>query len=145
MTVTSLTDFHLSPDIVISHNEHQTLLRLAMAGTGHTSDDSDELLNELDRAIIVPNGFVPADVVRMGSTVAFRTSEETRTVQLVFPKDANIAEGKISVLTPIGTALIGLRAGQSITWRTRNAKKHALTVLRVVAPAEDEPQPPSAA
>lgn len=145
MTIVSLNDFQLSPDIVISHTEHRTLLRLALAGSGHTADDSDELLNELDRAIIVPNGFVPPDVVRMGSTVSFRTSEETRTVQLVFPKDADIAEGKISVLTPIGTALIGLRAGQSITWRTRNARKQALTVLRVIAPEDHDFEPPTAA
>lgn len=140
----SLVDFTLSPDIVISNQDHRTLLRLAMANTGHTADNSDDLLNELDRAVIVPDGFVPSDVVRMGSTVTFRSRDEVRTVQLVFPKDADISQSKVSILTPIGTALIGLRTGQSITWRMRTARKEALTVLRVIAPLADEPHPPAA-
>lgn len=146
MTTLSLADFRLLPDIVLSNAEHRTLLRLAMAGTGHGADDSDELLYELDRAIIVPDGFVPHDVVQMGSTVSFRSQNETRTVQLVYPKDADISEGKVSILTPVGTALIGLRTGQSITWRTRGDRRQALTVLKVIAPPlPDDPEPPSAA
>ncbi len=145
MTKNSLVDFTLSPDIVISNQDHRTLMRLAMANIGHTADNSDDLLNELDRAVVVPDGFVPSDVVRMGSTVTFRTRDETRTVQLVFPKDADIADAKVSILTPIGTALIGLRTGQSITWHTRTAKREALTVLQVISPMEDEPHPPTAA
>ena len=53
---------------------------------------------------------------------------------LVYPVDADIAEGRISVMTPVGTALIGLRIGQSITWRDRANKRHMLTVLDVVQP-----------
>jgi regulator of nucleoside diphosphate kinase len=145
MTTLTLADFRPSPDIIVGKDEHRTLLVLAMAGTGHTAIDADELLYELERAMVVADGFVPPEVVRMGSSVTFQTGDETRRVQLVYPKAADIAEGRISVLTPIGTALLGLRAGQSITWRTRDDRRQALTVLRVLPPETDSPEPPAAA
>lgn len=147
MTTISLSDFSLSPDIILASSEHRLLLRLAMGGTGHTADDADDLLYELERATVVPDQFLPSDTVRMGSTVSFRTAEgEQKAVELVLPIDADIAEGKISVLTPIGTALLGLRTGQSISWRTRDGRRQALTVLQVLAPRiYEEPEPPSAA
>lgn len=143
MTTISLADYRLPPEIILGQHEHQTLLRLA---TAYAETDSEELLGEIDRAVVVPDSFVPADVVRMGSTVAFRTEDEERQVQLVYPKDANIAEGRISILTPIGTALIGMKAGQSITWRKRDGQRQALTVLKVMPPMPpDEDDPVSAA
>lgn len=145
MTILNFADFRLSPEIILGKDEHHTLLLLAMAGTGHTADDSDELLYELERARVVADGFVPPDVVRMGSTVTFTTGESTRTVQLVFPSQADISQNRVSVLTPIGTALIGLRTGQSISWRTRDDRRQALTVLRVIQPPTEGPESPSAA
>ena len=66
------------------------------------------------------------DVVRMGSTLRYVTdSGEDRTVTLVFPAEADIAAGKISILTPIGAALLGLSEGQSIHWQTRNGESRA--------------------
>ena len=50
---------------------------------------------------------------------------------LVYPNQADISQDKISVLTPIGTALIGLRVGSSITWETRTGEFKRLTVLEV--------------
>lgn len=145
MTTMTLSDFSLSPDIVLGKDEHRQLTVLALAGTGHTPDTSDDLLYELDRADILPDHRVPPDVVRMGSRVVFRTSEnDTRAVTLVYPAEADIADGRISVLTPVGTALIGLRTGQSITWRTRDGRKQVLTVLRVMPPVVDDPGPEAA-
>jgi regulator of nucleoside diphosphate kinase len=144
MTTLTLADFQLSPEIILGKDEHRTLMMLATAGIGQDKV-SDGLLHELERAMVVADGFVPPSVVRMGSTVTYRAGEETRTVQLVYPKDADIALGKVSVLTPIGTALIGLRAGQSITWRTRDDRDQALTVVRVVQFTDGDPEPPSAA
>lgn len=143
--VRSLADRILSPKIVIGTSDHQTLVRLALAGTGSNADDADKLLHELERATVVPESKLPPDVVRMGSMVSFRVEDETKTVQLVYPKDADISEGKISVLTPVGAALIGLRAGQSITWHTRGDRRQALTVLLVTQQEFTPPQPPSAA
>jgi regulator of nucleoside diphosphate kinase len=59
-------------------------------------------------------------------------------VTLVYPVDADIATGRISIMTPVGTALIGLRVGQSISWRSRDNRKHMLTVLAVKEPVVAE-------
>jgi len=127
-----IPDSDLSPNIVLGNDEHKKLLVLAMAHSGHAAEDSDWLLFELDRAEVVPDEAMPRDVVRMGSSVRFRSSTGgERTAQLVYPEAADIEAGKISILTPVGTALIGLSAGQSITWLTRDGRKQVLTVLEV--------------
>lgn len=133
MTNTIHNDLH--PKIVLGAADHRQLSILAMAGLTHTADQSDDLLYELERARVVDDTKVPADIVRMGSTVRYRTDtgQEPR-VTLVYPVDADITRGRISVLTPVGTALIGLRVGQSITWRDRAQKRHRLTVLAVEQP-----------
>jgi regulator of nucleoside diphosphate kinase len=143
MTVLTLTDFDLAPPIIVASDEHRRLTVLALSGTGHTPDESDWLLHELERAEVVGEDAVPRDVIRMGSIVFYRTtSGDHRSVQLVFPKDADIGAGKVSIMTPVGIALIGLRTGQSITWLTRDGRKEVLTVLGVVQPPEgDEPGP----
>ena len=72
---------------------------------------------------MVEDGRIAADVVRMGSTLRFTTDAgEDRTVTLVFPGEADIAEGKVSVLTPIGAALIGLPEGKSIEWTAHDGR-----------------------
>ena len=73
----------------------------------------------------------------MGSTLTFRDEQRGRTerVTLVFPEDANIEEKRISIMTPVGAALIGLSEGQSITWPSRTGEIHRLQVLSV----EDAP------
>jgi len=72
--MTSLSDFTLSPDLVLGRDEYRQLTVLALAGTEHSADDADWLLHELERATVVPDGRVPRDVVRMNSLVLFRTS-----------------------------------------------------------------------
>lgn len=126
--------YDLTPEIILSQADHRLLNILAMAGLAHTPDQSDNLLYELDRASVLDDNEVPADIVRMGSSVRYRTDAGLeQQVTLVYPADADIAAGRISVMTPVGTALIGLRTGQSITWRGRDNKRHMLTVLSVVA------------
>jgi len=134
----------LSPNIVLSQSDHRLLSVLALAGIGHTAEIADDLLHELDRASVVADAALPADVVRMGSLVRFRTGRDERSVTLVYPAEADIASARVSVLTPIGTALIGLRAGQSITFRTRDGRPQMLTVLNVVPPGHDDEGPRAA-
>lgn len=142
MTTISLSDFALSPRIVMGLSDHRQLIVLAMAGLGHSADDADGLLYELERAEVVDDNALPVDAVRMGSSVRYRTNGAAeRQVTLVFPKDADIAEGRISVLTPVGTALLGLRPGQSITWLTRDGRTQVLTVVAVSPPAADDDDP----
>lgn len=80
--------------------------------------DLESLQEELDRAEIVSSKNVPPNVVTMNSRVLLRdtsTSEEM-TFTLVFPKDANIKSGLISVLAPVGTAILGYREGDVVEW-----------------------------
>lgn len=146
MTTTTLQDFTLTPDIVVNTEDHRMLTKLAYAGINEASTVADDLLYELDRASVVPPEQLPFDVVSLGSTVRFRTSEgDQREVTLMLPAEADIADNRISVMTPIGAALIGLRKGQSITWLTRDGRKQMLTVLRVMQPRGYHPEPPAAA
>lgn len=129
----------LRPRITICESDRRHLLSLSMANTARWADAADNLLDELDRARVVPDSRLAADVVRMGSSVAFRADDGgIREVDLVYPDQANIAEGRVSILTPIGTALVGLRTGQSITWSTRDGQKRVLTVLSVKQPETAE-------
>lgn len=123
------------PDIIISELDYDRLSDLAAAARARSPEVAEELLLELDRASIVSGAVLPPSVVQMGSTVEFRAGhgEPTR-VALVFPGEADVAEGRISIMTPIGAALIGLSAGQSITWTARDGRQHELTVLRVEGP-----------
>jgi regulator of nucleoside diphosphate kinase len=128
---------HRKPAITVTRSDHERLWRLAEAHADRNPDVSEELLAELDRARVVQDGKIGADVVRMGSTLRF-TSDlgEDRTVTLVFPGEADIATGKVSILTPIGAALVGLSAGQSIDWTARDGRVHRLTVETVEAPQQ---------
>jgi len=126
----------LAPAITLGRADHAKLNSLAMAGLERMPDLADRLLEELERAKIVADEKLPEGVVRMGSSITYVTSEgKEQTVTLVYPADADIEAGRVSVMTPIGTALIGLKAGQSITWRDRADKRHKLTVVSVLAPA----------
>jgi regulator of nucleoside diphosphate kinase len=123
------------PAITLTRSEHAALERLAQSVVDRNPDAADGLLAELDRARIVEDGKLGGDVVRMDAEVRYGDETgESRTVTLVHPSKADISAGRISVLTPIGTALIGLKAGQSIDWHARDGRRHRLTVEAVRAP-----------
>lgn len=120
------------PKIAISRTDFERLTKLATTLAERNPRAADELLAELDRARVVSDGWMREDIVQIGSTVQYRsTMGDTRTVTLVFPGEADISEGKISVLTPIGTALLGLSVGQTMTWATRDGREQELTVISV--------------
>jgi regulator of nucleoside diphosphate kinase len=99
------------------------------------------LLEEIERAELHDSQTLPKTAVTLGSEVDFvdeRTSQ-LRTVELVLPAMANIAEGRISILTPMGTALYGLTAGQSIDWPDLDGHDRRIRILRVRQPSFDEP------
>jgi len=125
----------LAPAITLGRADHTKLNALAMAGLERMPDLADRLLEELERAKVVADEKLPEGVVRMGSSITYVTNEgKEQTVTLVYPADADIESGRVSVMTPIGTALVGLKAGQSITWRDRADRRHKLTVVSVLAP-----------
>ena len=129
---TEVSTLH-KPNITLLATDHDRLSALAHAAMSNDPETAEMLTEELERARVIDHGQVPRNIVRMGSDVLFRddTTREIRSITLVFPGEADIAQNRVSVLTPIGAALIGLRAGQSITWRTRNGELKRLTVLKV--------------
>jgi regulator of nucleoside diphosphate kinase len=128
----------LKPRITLTAQDHEKLSILARAAAHTMPDVAAVLTEELDRAHVLAKGRYPEHTVCMGCEVEFRddTTGKVQAVTLVYPDEADISKGKISVLTPIGTALIGLRAGHSITWETRTGDLRRLTVLQA-----REPQP----
>jgi regulator of nucleoside diphosphate kinase len=120
------------PKIVVSDVDEKRLNSLAVAVAGRMPALADELLAELERARIVAQHAMPSKAVRMGSLLEYSCEDgQTRQVRLVYPGEADIAQGRISILTPVGTALIGLSEGQSIEWTARDDRRHRLTVLAV--------------
>lgn len=131
------------PRITLTAHDHEKLSGLAHAAASTMPDIAAELMEELDRAHILPRGRPAVGIVCMGCEVDFRDDMTGRvqTVTLVYPQEADISKGRISVLTPVGTALIGLPVGKSIDWTTRTGESKRLTVLHVreLAVAEHHP------
>ncbi len=127
---------HIKPQIMLSVQDFEQLSVLARAALSRMPDVASRLSEELERAQIVPAGERPSRHVSMGSEVEFRdeTAARTQRVTLVYPDKADISQARISVLTPIGAALIGLRVGDSIEWETRTGEVRRLTVLDVRTP-----------
>jgi regulator of nucleoside diphosphate kinase len=124
------------PTIILSAEDHGRLSVLANAARRRMPDLADELADEVERARVLAAGEIPRDVVCMNSEVQFRdeASGRIQRMTLVYPDDANISERKVSVLTPVGTALVGLRSGDSVTWRTPAGEVRQLTVISVREP-----------
>ncbi|MBS3647052.1 nucleoside diphosphate kinase regulator [Pseudaminobacter sp. 19-2017] len=122
------------PAITIARSEHHKLQVFATKLEQRDPELADNLLGELDRARIVEDDHMAAGVVRIGSPVRYETNDgEIRMATLVYPGQADISSGRVSVLTPVGTALLGLQAGQAIDWADRSGRRHTLRILEVGA------------
>ncbi|GLS30350.1 regulator of nucleoside diphosphate kinase [Mesorhizobium albiziae] len=123
------------PNIIVSETDHQRLTTLATAALSRIPDVAGDLLSEMDRARIVRPGKISPTVIQMGSVIEFQSEiDDQKRITLVYPGEADIAEGKISILTPLGTALIGLSQGQSVMWTARNGRQLTLNILAVEQP-----------
>lgn len=121
------------PPILIADHEKLQLHKLARAAANRLPDVAEELEFELERADICPASSLPPNVVRMQSTVRFRTDKGTEhQMMLVYPEDADIIRDRLSVLTPIGAALIGLSEGHTMSWTDREGRPRKLTVIEVM-------------
>lgn len=118
------------PQIYLTQNDLNRLLELVEA---QPRKRFEELESELVRANVVPREKIPDDVVTMNSKVVFEneTTRERREITLVYPGSADIDAGRISVLVPIGTALLGLRVGQSIDWELPGGEKQRYRIVDV--------------
>ena len=90
---------------------------------------------ELERAIVLAPDAMPAGVVTMNSRVRYvdEHSGTCREIELVYPEEADIADGKVSVLAPVGAALLGLETGKAIDWKFPAGEMRRLRVERVLA------------
>lgn len=116
--------------ILLGESEHNILLSLLEK---YNSVEFDNLFEELDSAIVMADKDVPDDVVRMHSLVTFKDdiTQIKMQVQVVYPYEVTKKSLFVSILAPIGAALIGLREGESITWPLPNGRLKAITVLKV--------------
>jgi regulator of nucleoside diphosphate kinase len=128
------TAFELGlPPIAMTIADRERLERLANASMARFPQTAEYLAREVERAQILDLGHDGPQFVRMGAWVEFRDDRtgQVRRVSLAYPHQADISAGKVSVLTPIGAALIGLSEGQSIEWQAPAGDKRSLTVLRI--------------
>ncbi len=117
------------PAITVAAADYDRLCNLAERSAQTMPDVAGFLLEELDRATIATP---QPDTIQMGARARFEDETgDVRDVRLVYPEDAEAARGHISVLTPVGAALLGLAVGQSISWRDRRGALRTLTVLSV--------------
>lgn len=127
------------PPIILSTRDYDRLISLALMAESRDPAVAAFLTEELERATLVEPEAIAPTVVTMYAHVEFLNHERRRQcVTLVYPGEEDIDEGKVSVLTPIGAALIGLSEGQSIDWTTRTGQVHRLTVLKVHAQCREE-------
>jgi regulator of nucleoside diphosphate kinase len=121
------------PAIVVTRPDYERLSNLADSAR-RSPHVRDYLASELDRARIVEADQVASNIVTMHSRFVFRdeSTGEERTASLVYPGEEDIDDGRISILTPVGAALLGLSEGHSIEWETRNGESRTLTVLKLL-------------
>lgn len=124
------------PPIALRTCDADRLRNIAEAASDKYPQTTDFLAREIERAEIVPDVRALPGLVTMDSDVTFRDdiSLQERSVTLVYPESADVDAGKISILTPIGAALIGLSVGQTIEFQTPGGRWRSLTVLKVNQP-----------
>lgn len=123
------------PPIAITRGDMEKLARIANSSAGAFAQTAEFLGREIDRAQVIEEFESRPGLVKMGSRVTFRddVTSQVRAVTLVYPGEADVSQGRISVLTPVGAALIGLSVSQSIEWETQSGERRSLTVLAVDA------------
>lgn len=111
----------VSRTIYITDNDMKRLRELVMVVRQFKKEEKylQELESELNRAKVVKSHDIPADVITMNSEVHLRdmNTKEEITYTLVFPDQADAGQGRVSILAPIGTALLGYRVGDVIEWK----------------------------
>jgi regulator of nucleoside diphosphate kinase len=122
------------PEIYVSTHDYERLSALAdFYQSRRRGVLVDFLIDELERAELVPAAAIGHNVVTMNSRVRIMDPDTggRRTVTLVYPGEEDSDRGKISVVTPMGTALLGLREGTRMEWRTLDGRRKSISVLEV--------------
>lgn len=126
--------------IYISRHDYTRLKKL-VGGLSESGAKNKSLLSlraELERANVVDPSAISSDTVTLDSRVTIRDldSEETETYTLVSPEDAHGDDGRISVMAPVGTALLGYSAGDLVEWETPGGLRH----IRIETVSRSEPK-----
>jgi regulator of nucleoside diphosphate kinase len=110
----------------------RTVVDLHLEGSRAAAAELLEL--ELDRATVVPQSQIPPDVVTMRSRIFFEdlTTGRDREATLVYPEEADMEQSKISILAPIGLAVLGLKVGDAIEWPLPNGRVAKLRIKEVL-------------
>ncbi|MBY3044214.1 transcription elongation factor GreAB [Rhizobium ruizarguesonis] len=117
---------------ILGATDYSSLVRLAKTASAKDRHASAELVDKLEKIVVVPDGQSPDGTVGIGSTVTFDVKGASRrTITLVDPDDLDAEASRISVLAPIGVALLGLRQGQSSQWVSQDGQFNDLTVVHV--------------
>lgn len=129
-----LNEKYKEPDVFITEPDYQALAKIAVAAP-NMLPGARLLIEELDRAIFAPDN---CDIrfAKIGSIVKFQETGTGRIqrVQLCLPREADMDEGRVSVLTPVGAALVGLSADSRFRWIGADGRTRELKVLRVDDP-----------
>lgn len=127
---------NVNKQLVLRKDDYNLLISYLTGGGKRTAFDrrnAEDLQAELKKAKLVNKSDFPSDVVRLNSTVQIKAEGKNEIMEfmLVTPDKANFKEKRISVMAPIGTALIGFRKGQKVKWRVPAGKK-TFTILEVI-------------
>lgn len=124
------------PPIHLIDSEAERLGDLALAAEARLPEVAELLLTEIERATVHSREAFPEGIVRMGARVDFidEGSGARRTVELVYPPDADVAAGRLSILSLVGAGLIGLGEGQTIRWPDRSGTERVLRIEKVTPP-----------
>tara|TARA_R110000765_G_scaffold155179_3_gene258210 strand:+ start:735 stop:1169 length:435 start_codon:yes stop_codon:yes gene_type:complete len=124
------------PVIHMIDHESDAIEAFAMAMESRNPKVAEMLYEELGRAILHSAEDMPDNIVTMNCKVEFvdETSGLRRTVKLVYPKDADIENDHLSILTPMGAGLIGMVAGETIAWPDRSGTERMLRIVDVTPP-----------
>ena len=124
----------MKPHITVSSLDMARLEALFDALPSTHGERDFHLMDELGRADVVDPEEVPPNVVTMNSTVRFAVDRPAREfcMTLVYPKDVAFGSDRLSVLSPIGSALIGLKVGDTIEWARPSGELFEITVLELL-------------
>jgi regulator of nucleoside diphosphate kinase len=119
------------PPITLTTDDYKTLSKLADLRQGAAA--ADDLAYELDRVRVVPGADEAPSAVRIGfrGRFCYHEADEEREVVLVMPNEADIGKGFISVLIPVGVALLGLAVGQVISFTVPSDQDRSLRVVKI--------------
>jgi regulator of nucleoside diphosphate kinase len=125
----------IKSNLVLRKDDYSLLtsyLNNARLQSTFNKQDAEDLQAELKKATLVNKDDFPGDVVGLNSKVRIKAEDKNEVMELILvtPDKANIKEKRISIMAPIGTALIGFRQGQKVNWKVPAGNK-TFTILEV--------------